>query len=1589
MRGFPAALLLLWLALFSASPAGAQQPTAEPLLSPGTPLRVALYAPYPPFSVVGPGGRVHGALVDLWQMWSKTTGTPIRFVIGDWPTTLDALRNGQADVHAGLFADQARAQWLSFSEPIHRIRTAVYYPAERPDHPPLSALPDGTRVGVIERSVQQSHIAEIQPGLVIQTFPDGAAAFLALLEGDIDALVNEVPTVEADLDRHGLHGAIQRAPDDLLSNTLHVGVPKTRPQLLAHVNAGLAAIPQADLEAIDARWVRHAEDRFYLGEQGAATLNATEKAWLARHPVIRFAVTNFIEPIDIVGDDGSYTGLNADLIARLNAEVGTNIVPEFYSQWQQVVDAALAGEVDGVLSFSRTPEREAYILYTPPYAHDPVVAITRDDTTDIGRLEDLQGRTVGAVKGFAVIDNVRPDIADGTLRLFDSNAAGLEALARGQIDAHITTLINFVDTQGTDYRPGLKVAASRVLEGGALRIGIHNSQPVLHDIVSKALAAIPPAELAALRAKWLTPPQPSASTAFDPTFLLVVAGLTAGFALLLLALGRALRNRDLSAFFGAASFRVGVLVGLSVLVAVVVGMNLIALSESRTRTRAEINQKLQVVLNGSVDQVLSWANRHKTELQQIARDADLVSLTGVVVRSKAPASTLDTLVRDHIMASERYDHPDYFLITPQRTLIGDQGDAGALETHAGLIDQAFAGETVFLPPSPIQRPLAAGGAGLVMYFATPILDSRGRPLAVLAERLSPSTHLTEALRHGRVGASGETYAVSAQQIMVSQGRFANQLVDVGLLSAGGSSVGLPIRDPGANLIAGGSASGPPEDWPPTTMMRDALRLRTEGKDRAAGGQDVAFSYPTNLTGYRDYRGVPVVGAWTWLPDLDLGLATELDVEEAYAAHGAFRFNLVLISAVTTLLAVATTLFTLLVGQRAHRTMSRARDDLETRVRARTEELAEQTDLLEAVLVSIHQGLVAYDRDLTLIVANERMGEVRGMPAELRMPGARFEDWVRHDIAHGEFGDCDVEETVAFLVERAKTSQVHQFERPRPDGAIISVAGGPLPSGGFVSTFTDVTETRRAQEALAQSEERTRLLLESVGEGVFGVDREGRVTFVNPPAERLLGYTAEEMIGHSAHHLFHHHRPDGSPYPLEESWMYKSFTFGESNRIDDEVLWRKDGSPLEIEYNSTPIRKGDSVVGAVISFNDISLRREAERKRAEAHAIAQQALDEMNAVMAAIDYGICFMDADLRARMINHAFARMWGIEQSLIESRPTMADLLGHNRHNGLYNVDDAQFEAYVADRVAAVRQGAVPPTEMVRADGRALIYQCLALPDGGRMLTYYDITDRKQAEQKLEDAYEVIRGSITYASRIQRAVLPDTDMIRGALADFFVLWEPRDLVGGDIYWCDVWGDGLLMILADCTGHGVPGAFVTLLATGALNKAKAESFSGDLPGLITAFHNTLQETLGQHRHDGGSDDGLELGACYLTPDMTRLHFVGARFDLFVVEDGAVETFKGTRQGIAYRRVPRDPLFDLHEVPLNGRQSFYLSSDGLIDQVGGERRRGFGKKRFKELLLDIQGLPFEEQKERLLAALIAYQGGENRRDDVSVIGFRVG
>ncbi len=273
------------------------------------------------------------------------------------------------------------------------------------------------------------------------------------------------------------------------------------------------------------------------------------------------------------------------------------------------------------------------------------------------------------------------------------------------------------------------------------------------------------------------------------------------------------------------------------------------------------------------------------------------------------------------------------------------------------------------------------------------------------------------------------------------------------------------------------------------------------------------------------------------------------------------------------------------------------------------------------------------------------------------------------------------------------------------------------------------------------------------------------------------------------------------------------------------------------------------------------------------------------------------------------------------------------------------------------------------------------------------DITVQKKAEIELKSFHKQTRESIEYASLIQGALITDNKAFRNYFQDYFIIWHPKDTVGGDIYLFEELRDKdeCLLFVIDCTGHGVPGAFVTMLVK-AIERQIIAKINNDhtievSPSWILSYFNKhMKQLLKQEDKDSISNAGFDGGIIYYNKKKQVLKFAGAETPLFYIEDDELKTIKGSRHSVGYKK--SDVNYEFKEYIINVKEGmkFYLTTDGYLDQNGGEKSFPFGKKNFKNIVNDNYKKTLVQQQEIFLEKLTEYQGNEETNDDVTLIGF---
>lgn len=268
---------------------------------------------------------------------------------------------------------------------------------------------------------------------------------------------------------------------------------------------------------------------------------------------------------------------------------------------------------------------------------------------------------------------------------------------------------------------------------------------------------------------------------------------------------------------------------------------------------------------------------------------------------------------------------------------------------------------------------------------------------------------------------------------------------------------------------------------------------------------------------------------------------------------------------------------------------------------------------------------------------------------------------------------------------------------------------------------------------------------------------------------------------------------------------------------------------------------------------------------------------------------------------------------------------------------------------------------------------------------TQRDVAERQR--DQISEQKQSIMDSIHYAKRIQSAVLPPEDLIKKTLPKHFILYKPRDVVSGDFYWMVTKNNRIIIAAADCTGHGVPGAFMSMLGVAFLNEIVSKKEIIHANQILEELKDHVIKSLHQTGKEGESKDGMDIALSVIDMKEMTLEFAGAYNPLYKIRKNELEQVKADRMPIGIYYV-QDKTFTNHKIDLEKGDTIYMFSDGYPDQFNGKTGKKFMAKRFKKLLLGIQDKSMNEQKEILNDTIEEWMKGTEQIDDILVVGIRV-
>lgn len=585
---------------------------------------------------------------------------------------------------------------------------------------------------------------------------------------------------------------------------------------------------------------------------------------------------------------------------------------------------------------------------------------------------------------------------------------------------------------------------------------------------------------------------------------------------------------------------------------------------------------------------------------------------------------------------------------------------------------------------------------------------------------------------------------------------------------------------------------------------------------------------------------------------------------------------------------------------------------------------------------------------------------------------------------------------------------------------------------LASLFAQLQET---SDAIRQElEARIKVLNEAAL--VSETDRFGTITFANDLFCQVAGYERSELLG-KPHNIVRH--PDMPSEVFKEMWqtikagkIFKGIV--KNRKKNGDAYWVQativpvlgiDGKPIKyigVRFDITEQVKQQEEI------NQLLTAAEEDNQALQQHQEElQQNLEEINAIQEQLEERYRESEA-----MRNELNARIGVLNEAALVSETdkygtitfvndlfcivsgyTREELLG-KPHNIVRHPDTPKMlfkELWNTIKSGNIFQGTIKNR---RKDGSAYWVQVTIAPvldENGEPIKYigvrFDITEQVQQQESiksmLKEAKQMneelrqnreelkqkkqITDSINYAKRIQEALLPHDDVIQSRFPHSFVLYQPKDVVSGDFYWFHSEKKYTAIAAIDCTGHGVPGAFMSVMANSLINEIVVEKkvISPDL--ILNQLQEKVIRTLRQTEADGQSHDGMDIAICVIDNKNLVLAFAGANRPLYWVRNGILEEIKGNKMPIGGARF-LGKTFDKHVISLEPQDRIYLASDGYQDQFGGEENRKFSSKRLKELIINHQNLSMTQQGNVFSSTINEWLGKNRQIDDILLLGFEV-
>jgi PAS domain S-box-containing protein len=504
-----------------------------------------------------------------------------------------------------------------------------------------------------------------------------------------------------------------------------------------------------------------------------------------------------------------------------------------------------------------------------------------------------------------------------------------------------------------------------------------------------------------------------------------------------------------------------------------------------------------------------------------------------------------------------------------------------------------------------------------------------------------------------------------------------------------------------------------------------------------------------------------------------------------------------------------------------------------------------------------------------------------------------------------------------------------------------------------------------------SQKRLHALLLNASELILLYNSDKVLRFISPSVNRILGLHVEDLMGKND---FDRISPNNR---LEFEQMFDKLLKNEVSEDTLEYEYQKANGEF-IWMQCIAINKLDdpAINGILLNVNDITERKRAEAEqemRGRMQSLSENSLDIILRLML-----------DTEISYINSSIVQYTNL------SPETLLNV----------KLDDSKLSKQVKEvlhqllgKVASTSEKQEAEAEFMSIDGEK-VFTINAIPEFNKdgtldsvLFVLHDITHRKLIELELQDKNQKITDSINYARHIQNAIIPSMKQIRKEFPESFMFYRPKDVVSGDFPWYLEKGDDTYIAAVDCTGHGVPGAMMSLIGYFLLNEINSHQEVQSPAVILDKLHAAVRYHLKQDQEGAEARDGMDVALIRVNKKKKMLQYSGAHRPLYMVRDGELQQFKGNKKAIGGITLRGDENFNDYTITIKPKDTYLIFSDGLPDQFGGPNGKKYSPKRIREIALDNENSSMEELNQVFEHDFSQWLEGNKQIDDVLLIGIK--